>query len=142
MTETIPIPEIWNELRKYERKQYTERLIGRGIEKLRPTDAAAARQALYAIIDRATAHIALKAQAHRVRAEINDSLAADRLAFDDSPEAEPCVASTWLAAGAWHARSTHCLSSAAPLNWSIVCRPIWLARYPQPVTRSNARNAK
>jgi hypothetical protein len=58
------------------------------MEKLRPTDAAAARQALYAIIDRATAQIALKAEAHRVRAEINDSLAADRLAFDDSPEAE------------------------------------------------------
>ena len=82
------IPEIWNDLRKYERKQYAERLVGRGIEKLTPTDAAAARQALYSIIDRATAQIALKAEAHRFRAEINDSLAADRLAFDDSPEAE------------------------------------------------------
>jgi hypothetical protein len=82
------IPEIWNELRKYERTQYAERLIGRGIEKLTPKDVAAARQALYSIIDRATAQIALKAEAHRVRAEINDSLAADRLAFDDSPEAE------------------------------------------------------
>jgi hypothetical protein len=82
------IPEIWNELRKYERKQYAERLIGRGIEKLTPTDAAAGRQALYAIIDRATAQIALKAEAHRVRAEINESLAGDRLLFDDSPEAE------------------------------------------------------
>jgi hypothetical protein len=82
------IPEIWNDLRKYERKQYAERLVGRGIEKLTPTDAAAARQVLYSIIDRATAQIALKAEAHRVRAEINDSLAADRLAFDDSPEAE------------------------------------------------------
>jgi hypothetical protein len=82
------IPEIWNELREYERKPYAQRLIGRGIEKLRPTDAAATRQALYAIIDRATAQIAKRAEAHRVRAEINDSLAADRLAFDDSPEAE------------------------------------------------------
>jgi hypothetical protein len=62
--------------------------VGRGIEKLRPKDAAAARQALYAIIDRATAQIALNDEAHRVRAEINDSLAADRLAFDDSPEGE------------------------------------------------------
>ena len=53
-----------------------------------PKDAAAARQALYAIIDRATAQIAAKAEVHRMRAEINDSLAADRLAFDDSPEAE------------------------------------------------------
>jgi hypothetical protein len=82
------IPEIWNELRKFERKQYAERLIGRGIEMLRPTDAAAARQARYALIDRAPAQIALKAEAHRARAEINDSLAADRLAFDDSPEGE------------------------------------------------------
>jgi hypothetical protein len=82
------IPEIWNELREHERKPYAQSLIGRGIDKLRPTDAAAARQALYAIIDRATAQIALKAEAHRDRAEINDSLACDRLAFDDSPEGE------------------------------------------------------
>ncbi len=84
----IEIPEIWNELREYERKPYAQRLLGRGIEKLRPKDAAAARLALYAIIDRATAQIAVKAEAHRGRAEINGSLAADRLAFDDSPEAE------------------------------------------------------
>jgi hypothetical protein len=85
---SIPIPEIWYELREFERTAYAQRLIGRGIEKLRPMDAAAARQALYAIIDRATAQIAVKAEAHRVRAEINDSLATDRLAFDDSPEGE------------------------------------------------------
>ncbi len=84
----IEIPEIWNELREYERKPYAQRLLGRGIEKLRPKDAAAARQALYAIIDRATAQIAVKAEAHGVRAELSGSLAADRLAFDDSPEAE------------------------------------------------------
>ena len=82
------IPEIWYELREFERKPYAQRLIGRGIEKLTPADAAAARQALFNIIDRATAQIALKAEAHRVRAEINDSLAADRLLFDDSPEGE------------------------------------------------------
>ena len=46
------------------------------------------RLALYAIIDRATAQIAAKAEVHRMRAEINGSLTADRLAFDDSPEAE------------------------------------------------------
>jgi hypothetical protein len=85
---SIPIPEIWNELRAFERKPYALRLIGRCIEKLRPKDAAAARQALHGIIDRAIAQIALKADEHRARAEINDSLAADRLAFDDSPEAE------------------------------------------------------
>ena len=31
---SIPIPEIWNELRAHERKPYAQRLIGRGIEKL------------------------------------------------------------------------------------------------------------
>jgi hypothetical protein len=84
----IEIPEIWNELREFERKPYAQRLVGRGIHKLRPTDAAAARQVLFDIIDRATAQIAVKAEAHRVRAEINDSLATDRLLFDDSPEGE------------------------------------------------------
>jgi hypothetical protein len=84
----IRIPEIWNELREHERKPYAQRLVGRGIEKLRPTDAAAARQVLFDIIDRATAQIATKAEVHRARAEINDSLAVDRLLFDDSPEGE------------------------------------------------------
>jgi len=84
----IRIPEIWNELHEHEKKPYAQRLIGRGIEKLRPKDAAAARQALFDIIDRATAQIALKAEAHRARAELSDSLAGDRLLFDDSPEGE------------------------------------------------------
>jgi hypothetical protein len=84
----IRIPEIWKELRDHEWKAYRQRLEGRGIEKLRPTDAAAARQVLFDLIDRATAQIALKAEVHRARAEITDSLAGDRLLFDDSPEAE------------------------------------------------------
>jgi hypothetical protein len=86
--DSIPIPEIWYELRAFERKAYAQRLIGRGIEKLRPKDAAAARQALYAIIDRAMAQIALKAETHRARTEINEALTGERLLFDDSPEAE------------------------------------------------------
>jgi hypothetical protein len=85
---SIPIPEIWNQLRAFERKPYAQRLIGRGIDRLRPKDATAARQALHTIIDRATAQIAIKAESHRARAEINESLTADRLLFDDSPEAE------------------------------------------------------
>ena len=62
---SVPIPEIWIELRRFERKAYAQRLIGRGIEQLRPKDASAARQALYAVIDRATAQIAAKAEVHR-----------------------------------------------------------------------------
>jgi hypothetical protein len=85
---SIPIAEIWYELRAFERKAYAQRLIGRGIETLRPTVTAAARQVLYAIIDRATSEIALKAETHRARAEINEALTGERLLFDDSPEAE------------------------------------------------------
>ena len=43
---SIPIPEIWNELREYERMPYAQRLIGRGIAKLTPKDAAAAPSSL------------------------------------------------------------------------------------------------
>jgi hypothetical protein len=85
---SIPIPEIWYELRAFERKPYAQRLIGRGIEKLTPRDAASARQVLLNIVDRATAQIARKAETHRARAEINEALTADRLAFDDSAEGE------------------------------------------------------
>ncbi|HEX3448330.1 MAG TPA: hypothetical protein VHS97_08760, partial [Isosphaeraceae bacterium] len=90
---SIQIPDIWNELRKYERKQYAERLIGRGVEKLRPTDTAAARQVLYAIIDRATAQIALKAEAHRARAEIDERtrLLAWNASIDDNEYFRPRV---------------------------------------------------
>ena len=47
-----------------------------------------ARQALLGIIERATERLALKAEAHRQRAEIQAELAADVLAFDDSPVGE------------------------------------------------------
>ena len=134
---SIPIPEIWNELREYERNRYAQRLIGRGIEKLRPTDAAAARQVLFGIIDRATAQIALKAEAHRVRAEINDSLAADRLAFDDVRKQSACVALTWLAAGGWPLARLIAQAPPRPgTDGSFVVRFAWIS-CPLPVTRSN-----
>jgi hypothetical protein len=40
----IRIPEISNDLREHERRPYAQRRAGRGIEKLRPTDAVAARR--------------------------------------------------------------------------------------------------
>ena len=84
---SIPIPEIWNELRA--RTEAIRPALDRaGHRKAQAQGCRGRAQALYAIIDRATAQIAVKAEAHRVRAEINDSLAADRLAFDDSPEGE------------------------------------------------------
>ena len=123
---SIPIPEIWFELREYERMPYAQRLIGRGIKKLIPKDAAAVRQTLYAIIDRATAQIAAKSEVHRMRAEINGSLAADRLAFDDSLEAER-LRRFDLACGQGLARSLDSLLKLRrALNWRIVVRPISL----------------
>ena len=121
---SIPIPEIWNELREYERKPYAQRLIGRGIEKLRPTDAAAARQALYAIIDRATAQIAVKAERIASGRRSTTPWPPTDWRLTTARKESGCVASTWLAAGGWHARSTHCSSSAGPRNWLIVRRPI------------------
>ena len=132
------IPEIWYELRKFERKPYAERLIGRGIEKLTPKDPAAARQALYAIIDRATAQIALKAEAHRVRAEINDALTADRLLFDDSPEAER-LRRFDLACGRGLARSLDSLIKLRRAPELVDCpsSDLALVRWPTPVTLPN-----
>ena len=63
------IPEIWKELDGREKKAYAARLRGRGIDRLAPADADAARQVLFEIIDRATVQIQAKADAHRRRAE-------------------------------------------------------------------------
>jgi hypothetical protein len=84
----MSFPEIFNDFRTYEKKIYTRRLEGRGIDRLRPNDAAAARLALLDIIERAMAPIKIQAEAHRRRSEFNDVLAIDRLAFDDSPVGE------------------------------------------------------
>jgi hypothetical protein len=85
---TFDIREIWNDLRPAEKPAYVERLRGRGIDRLAPADAAAARQVLFDIIDRATAQIKAKADEHRRRADVVDALTPDRLLFDDSPEGE------------------------------------------------------
>ena len=62
------VPAIWNDLREAEKKNYAERLRGRGIDLLAPADAMAARQVLFDIIDRTTAQIHVKAEAHHRRA--------------------------------------------------------------------------
>jgi hypothetical protein len=82
------IPEIWNELTTPEQATYAQRLAGRGIDRLRPKDAAAARQILLDIVDRAMAQIRATADEHRRRADADAALAVDRLAFDDSPGGE------------------------------------------------------
>ena len=81
------IPEIWNELRDNERKPYARRLVGRASIGSHPR-VSPARQVLFDIVERETAQITVKADAHRHRAEVIDALTADCLLFDDSPAGE------------------------------------------------------
>ena len=60
----------------------------RQLESLKPADAAQARQALLAIIERATERLTAKAEAHRERARVMAELLPDILAFDDTPAGE------------------------------------------------------
>jgi hypothetical protein len=88
-TKLVPIfQEIINELRRNERGLYLDRLQGRRLERFVPKDAAAARQALLDIITRATERLTKTLDARRRRAEQEAELDVDRLAVDDSPEAE------------------------------------------------------
>jgi hypothetical protein len=61
--------------------------MGSGVS-FKPADATKAREALLGIIERATERLTSKAEAHRVRAELQAALATDLLAFDVSPEGE------------------------------------------------------
>jgi hypothetical protein len=72
---------------------------------LKPKGAAAARQALLAIIERETEHLELLAEGHRERDGIDAARAADRLAFDDSAEGER-LRRYELASGRFGAHST------------------------------------
>jgi hypothetical protein len=123
------IPEIWHELQEYEKEPYGHRLAGRGIEGLRPKDAAAAREILLGIIDRATAQITVKADAHHRRAEVDDALAADCLSFDDSPVGER-LRQYELASGRGIARS---LESLHKHRRSVVSGPLSVVHCPLPV---------
>ena len=116
----MSIPEIYNDFRDYEKEIYTRRLEALGIDGLRPKEVAAARLALLDIIERATAPIKVTAEAHRRRAEINDALATDRLAFDDSPAGER-LRRFELASGRGMARS---LDLLLKLRRSVVSSPL------------------
>jgi hypothetical protein len=69
-------------------KRSLNHAAARELESRMPKDAAGARQALAAIIDRATARLTQKAQAHGERAEVMAELTPDILAFDDSMDGE------------------------------------------------------
>ena len=80
--------EIAVELAGKDMKRFLNHASARELESRMPKDAAGARQALGAIIDRATGRLTQKAQAHRERAELMAELTPDILAFDDSMEGE------------------------------------------------------
>jgi hypothetical protein len=72
----------------HERRFYTQRLARRIIEQFTAKDTKAACAAVFEIIERPTANVTVKADAHRQGAEFNVTLAAERLLSDDSPEGE------------------------------------------------------
>jgi hypothetical protein len=67
---------------------FRQNAADRQLDLLKPENATKAREALPGIIERATERLTLKADAHRQRDELQAELAADVLAFDDSPEGE------------------------------------------------------
>jgi hypothetical protein len=80
--------EISIELSEKDVKRFEKSAAVRELESLKPQDAAKARQALSALIERATVRLTAKADAHRERARVMAALAPDFLAFDDSPDGE------------------------------------------------------
>ena len=83
-----PFQEILNELSADEAPVYASYLQQRRYDALAPKDAAAARQVLLDIVDRATERLREKAEVLRELAELDAAYAADRLSWDDTPEGE------------------------------------------------------
>jgi hypothetical protein len=80
--------EIATEMTDSDLRKFRQNAADRQLDWLKPENATKAREALLGIIERATERLTSKADAHRVRAELQAVLAADLLAFDDSPEGE------------------------------------------------------
>jgi hypothetical protein len=80
--------EISMELIDDDTDRFRKSAATRQLQLLMPADVASARDALRALIDRATEPLMAKAEAFRERARIKAALAADILAFDPSVEAE------------------------------------------------------
>ena len=80
--------EIMTELNSVDQKRFRDDAASRQLESLKPADGARAREMLLALIARASEQLQAKAQVHRERAETRAALAADYLAFDESPAGE------------------------------------------------------
>jgi hypothetical protein len=83
-----PFLEILNDLSDDEVPTYKSYLKHRQYESLVPQNAAAARQVLLDIVNRATERLQDKAEVIRHLSEIDAVSAADRLSWDDTPEGE------------------------------------------------------
>ena len=83
-----PFQEIMNELSTDEASVYARYTEQRRYQSLTPKDAAAARQFLLEIVDRATEPLRTKAAMLRELAELDAAEAADRLSWDDTAEGE------------------------------------------------------
>jgi len=80
--------ELTRETTAWEWKNYGERLDQRIGELTCPTNEIEGRELLSQIVERATARLETKAEAHRQRAIRDAASAVDRFAFDGSPEGE------------------------------------------------------
>ena len=80
--------EITMEMSKSDTITFRKNAATRQLDALTPSDATKAREALLEIIERATARLTIKADAHRERARVMAALATDFLAFDDSLHGE------------------------------------------------------
>ena len=80
--------EIAMELSKKDTMRFRKCAAVRELDSLQPENASKAREVLLGIIERATARVTVKADAHRERALAMAALVPDILAFDDSKEGE------------------------------------------------------
>jgi hypothetical protein len=83
-----PFQEILNELPPNEAPQYEKYLKARNYDARGPEDAAAAREMLLQIIEKATEVLEEKADVFHERDEIDAGSASDRLSWDDTEEGE------------------------------------------------------
>ena len=137
--------EISMELIDDDTDRFRKSAATRQLQLLMPADVVSARDALRALIDRATEPLTAKAEAFRERARIKAALAADILAFDPSVEAER-LRRHELASGRAMARSLDTLlklPALAPEAGRVVGGPVvgicpWsVVRCPLPTARAN-----
>jgi hypothetical protein len=77
--------EIANEMNQQDWDRLESNIADRQLNSRKPANPAEAKEALLAIIERATERLTLKAELHRERAEFKEEIAAEKLRFDESP---------------------------------------------------------